>query len=224
MLDGSGTLSVNLTRLILLHGAKVLLVHISMSVNSELDLVRYTPEEAYSGMKSAPATNTSSVQQGTNNDSSVVVVNGTNRSLTTTPERKREKRPRQDENIPPNQSTEVKMEQITKLLNTVSSPHKKSKRRLAGRARNTQTTHSSVASPEETFTSDATFPDNEVPRATQDKVEYKDPVAEREMAKIVANLQGIREEKVAQAQAQKDEMTPAEDIGRRGGRRKSSRK
>lgn len=45
------------------------------------------------------------------------------------------------------------------------------------------------------------------------------------MAKIVANLQGItEEEKVAQAQAQKGEMTPAEDIGRRGGRRKSARK
>jgi hypothetical protein len=111
------------------------------------------------------------------------------------------------------------MDQITKLLNTVSTPQKKSKRKLAGRARNTQTSHSSVASPEEAF------PDNEDPRATQDKVEYKDPVAEREMAKIVANLQGIREvEKVAQAQAQKNEMTPAEDIGRRGGRRKSSRK
>src|ERR1700726_3111091 len=97
MLDGSGTLLVNLTRLILLHGAKVLLVYKSSSVNSELDLVRYTPEEAYSGMKSAPATNMSSVQQGTNNDSSVVVVNGTDRSLTTTPERKREKRPPKDE-------------------------------------------------------------------------------------------------------------------------------
>ena len=183
------------------------------------ELVRYTPEEACSGIKSAPATNTSSVQQATNNYSSVVLVNGTVRSLTTPPEQKREKRPRQDENIPPNQSAEVKMDQITKLLNTVSTPQKKSKRKLAGRARNTQTSHSSVASPEEAF------PDNEDPRATQDKVEYKDPVAEREMAKIVANLQGIREvEKVAQAQAQKNEMTPAEDIGRRGGRRKSSRK
>ena len=46
------------------------------------------------------------------------------------------------------------------------------------------------------------------------------------MAKIVANLQGTaEEEKVAQrAQAKRSEMTPAEDIGRRGGRRKSARK
>jgi hypothetical protein len=149
----------------------------------------------------------------------MVVFNGTDKSSTTTPEQKREKRARQDEYIPPNQSTEVKMDQITKLLNTVSSPHKKSKRKLAGRARNTQTTHSSVASPEETFSNE------DIPRATQDKVEYKDPVAEREMAKIVANLEGVREEKkVRQAQAQSSEMTPAEDIGRRGGRRKSTRK
>lgn len=181
--------------------------------------MRYIPEEASSGMKSATATDESVAQAATTKEPSMVVLNGIEKSATTTPEQKREKRPRQDENIPPNQSTEVKMEQITKLLNTVSSPQKKSKRKLAGRARNTQTTHSSVASPEETFTND------DIPRATQDKVEYKDPVAEREMAKIVANLQGItEEEKVAQAQAQKGEMTPAEDIGRRGGRRKSARK
>src|SRR5579859_3601284 len=170
-------------------------------------------------MKSATATNASAAQPATTKESAMVVLNGEDKSLTTTPEQKREKRARQDENIPPNpnQTTEVKMDQITKLLNTVSSPQKKSKRKLAGRARNTQTTHSSVASPEETFSND------DIPRATQDKVEYKDPVAEREMAKIVANLQGItEEEKVAQAQAQKSEMTPAEDIGRRGGRRKSA--
>ncbi len=54
-------------------------------------------------------------------------------------------------------------------------------------------------------------------------MEYKDPVAEREMAKIVANLRGITEEE-RMAQFQSSSMTPAEDIGRRGGRRKSARK
>jgi hypothetical protein len=187
-----------------------------------VELVRYTPEEACSGVKSTIATNTSAAPPGPTKDSAaMVVLNGTDKSTTTTPEQKREKRPRQNENIPPNHpTTEVKLDQITKLLNTVSSPQKKSKRKLAGRARNTQTTHSSVTSPEETFSNE------DIPRATQDKVEYKDPVAEREMAKIVANLQGItEEEKVAQrAQAKRSEMTPAEDIGRRGRRRKSARK
>jgi hypothetical protein len=144
------------------------------------------------------------------------------------PEFKREKRVRQDENTPPERNGSgtlaepVKMEQLTKLLGTVSSPQKKTRRKLAGRARNTQasTGTSSVQSPEDVF---ASKEDEDGPRPTQERVEYKDPIAEREMAKIVANLQGIaEEEKVAQFDS--DGMTPAEDIGKRGGRRKSARK
>ena len=139
---------------------------------------------------------------------------------------RREKRLRQDENIPPDQTghpnESVKLEQLTKLLGNVSSPQKKTKRKLAGRARNTQisTTASSIASPEDIFPQ---IDEEEAPRPTQEKVEYKDPVAERELAKIVANLRGITEEERI-AQIQSSSMTPAEDIGRRGGRRKSQRK
>jgi BRCA1 C Terminus (BRCT) domain/twin BRCT domain len=142
------------------------------------------------------------------------------------PEVKREKRVRQDENTPPerngNPAEPVKMEQLTKLLGTVSSPQKKTRRKLAGRARNTQvsTGTSSVQSPEDVFTSKE---DEDGPRPTQERVEYKDPIAEREMARIIANLQGVAEdEKVAQFNS--NGMTPAEDIGKRGGRRKSARK
>jgi hypothetical protein len=139
------------------------------------------------------------------------------------PEMKREKRLRQDENTPPERSgmsdDPVKVEQLTKLLGNVSSPQKKTRRKLAGRARNTQTTTTSSAqSPEDVFIGH----EDDGPRPTQERVEYKDPIAEREMAKIIANLQGVEEEKVLQVDS--DGMTPAEDIGRRGGRRKSARK
>ena len=148
---------------------------------------------------------------------------GTSELNTALSETRREKRLRQDENIPPDQNAyPIKLEQLTKLLGNVSSPQKKPKRKLAGRARNTQisTTASSIASPEDIFPQ---IDEEEAPRPTQEKVEYKDPVAEREMAKIVANLRGITEEE-RMAQIQSSSMTPAEDIGRRGGRRKSARK
>jgi BRCA1 C Terminus (BRCT) domain len=139
------------------------------------------------------------------------------------PEARCEKRPRQDENIPPSQVADsAKFEQLARLLGTIASPQKKTKRKLAGRARTTQTSTatSSIPSPENVpLKSD----EEEAPRPTQEKVEYRDPVAEREMAKIVANLRGITDDNKA-VQAQSSEMTPAEDIGRRGGRRKSTRK
>ena len=141
-------------------------------------------------------------------------------------ETRREKRLRQDENIPPDKTMysneSVKLEQFTKLLGNVSSPQRKTKRKLAGRARNTQisTTPSSIPSPGDIFPE---IDEEEGPRPTQEKVEYKDPVAEREMAKIVANLLGFTEEE-RNAQIQTSSMTPAEDIGRRGGTRKSARK
>jgi BRCA1 C Terminus (BRCT) domain len=147
-------------------------------------------------------------------------------SNTAPQEMRREKRSRHDENTPPDQTEDigdtVKVEQLTKLLGNISSPQKKSRRKLAGRARNTQisTTASSMTS------SDAAFVINDeedAPRPTQEKVEYKDPVAEREMAKIIANLQGNPEQDRI-TQLQSSVMTPAEDIGRRGGRRKSTRK
>ena len=148
---------------------------------------------------------------------------------TAPPDVRRDKRPRQDENTPPDQPSyiadPVKLEQLTKLLGTVSSPQKKTKRRLAGRARTTQmsTTASSVASPEAVFTKNSEEEDEEEgPRPTQERVAYEDPVAEREMAKIVANLRGIADDGM-DAPLKYSGMTPAEDIGRRA-RRKSSRK
>lgn len=148
---------------------------------------------------------------------------------TAPPDVRRDKRRRQDENTPPDQPSYVadpiKLEQLTKLLGTVSSPQKKAKRRLAGRARNTQmsTTASSVPSPEAVFTkNDEDEGEGDAPRPTQERVAYEDPVAEREMAKIVANLRGI-EDDGKDAQLKSGGMTPAEDIGRRA-RRKSSRK
>jgi hypothetical protein len=148
---------------------------------------------------------------------------------TAPPDVRRDKRPRQDENTPPDQPSyiadPVKLEQLTKLLGTVSSPQKKTKRRLAGRARTTQmsTTASSVASPEAVFTKNSEEEDEEEgPRPTQERVAYEDPVAEREMAKIVANLRGITDDGM-DAPLKNSGMTPAEDIGRRA-RRKSSRK
>lgn len=158
-------------------------------------------------------------------DKSLTVI-GTVEPNSAPPETRREKRSRQDENTPPDHretsNESVKLEQLTKLLGNVSSPQKKIKRKLAGRARNTQisTTTSSVPSPEDTFSKDG---EEEPPRPSQEKVEYKDPIAEREMAKIVANLLGITEEERI-AQFQSSGMTPAEDIGRRGSRRKSARK
>jgi len=148
---------------------------------------------------------------------------------TAPPDVRRDKRQRQDENTPPDQPSyvadPVKLEQLTKLLGTVSSPQKKTKRRLAGRARTTQmsTTASSVASPEAVFTKNSEEEDEEEgPRPTQERVAYEDPVAEREMAKIVANLRGIADDGM-DAPLKYSGMTPAEDIGRRA-RRKSSRK
>ena len=143
---------------------------------------------------------------------------------TPSPDHPREKRVRQDENIPPDRigfaEDSIKMEQLTKLLGILSSPQKKARRKLTGRARNTQvsTNTSSVASAEERKSSE-----DEAPRATQERVEYKDPAAEREMAKLIANLQGITDEERS-TQGQSSEMTPAEDIGKRGTRRKSARK
>jgi hypothetical protein len=85
------------------------------------------------------------------------------------------------------------------------------------------TTTSSVPSPEAVFTKNSEDEDEEeAPRPTQERVAYKDPVAEREMAKIVANLRGIADDG-RDAQLKNSGMTPAEDIGRRA-RRKSSRK
>ena len=152
---------------------------------------------------------------------------------TAPPDVRRDKRQRQDENAPSDQpsyiSDAVKLEQLTKLLGSVSSPQKKVKRRLAGRARTTQisTTTSSVPSPEAVFTKndDDDNDDNkeeEAPRPTQERVAYKDPVAEREMAKIVANLRGISDDG-RDSQFKSSGMTPAEDIGRRP-KRKSLRK
>ena len=143
-------------------------------------------------------------------------------------ESRHEKRFRQDENIPPMPNgypnETLKLEKLTKLLSNVSSPQKKIKRKLAGRARNTEmsTTASYVQSPDDIFPQ---VDEEEALRPTQEKVEYKDPVAEREMAKIVANLRGItEEEREAQFQSNNSDMTPAEDIGRRGAKRKSTRK
>lgn len=144
-------------------------------------------------------------------------------SATPSPEHRREKRMRQNENMPPDRNgyTEesIKIEQLTKLIGTLSSPQKKARRKLTGRARNTDvsTNTSSVASADEIAKRD-----DDPPRPTQERVEYKDPIAEREMAKIIANLQGITdEEKSVEIQS---EMTPAEDIGRKSARRKSARK
>lgn len=141
-------------------------------------------------------------------------------------EARRDKRLRQDENTPPekiNCSVEpVKMEQLTRLLGTVSSPQKRVKRKLTGRARGTQISNNtpSIQSSEDVM---GRAQEDEAPRATQEKVEYKDPIAEREMAKLIANLQGITEgEKTSKFQ--QHGMTPAEDSWRLGGRRKSSRK
>ena len=172
--------------------------------------MRYTPDEATGGSSSASC--------------AVPVKNGGKGESRSAPtDIRREKRIRQDENIPPaDTSTEsVKLEHITKLLGTVSSPQKKSRRKLAGRARNTplSTTTSSVLSPDD---ASRRSDEEELPKPTQEKVEYKDPIAEREMAKIVANLQGISED--GKSMQQSNGMTPAEDTGRRAGsRRKSAR-
>jgi hypothetical protein len=140
---------------------------------------------------------------------------------------RREKRHRHDENTPPEHDypvENIKMDQITKLLGNVSSPQKKAKRKLAGRARNAQvSTASSTHSPEELFKGGGRDDDDDAPKPTQEKVQYKDPVAEREMAKIIANLQGVSEEENV-IPPQEHEMTPAEDLGRRSARRKSNRK
>jgi len=148
---------------------------------------------------------------------------------TAPPDIRRDKRQRQDENTPPDQPSYVadpiKPEQLTKLLGTVSSPQKKAKRRLAGRARTTQmsTTTSSVPSPEAVFTKDdEDEEEDDIPRRTQERVSYEDPVAKREMAKIVANLRGIADDG-KDSQLKIGGMTPAEDIGQRA-RRKSTRK
>lgn len=155
-------------------------------------------------------------------EKSLSIVETANASFVS-PEARREKRPRLDENIPPNQAADsVKFEQLARLLGTISSPQKKTKRKLAGRARTTETSTStsSIPSPENgLLRSD----EDGAPRPTQEKVEYRDPVAEREMAKIVANLRGIIDDEKPM-QVQSSEMTPAEDIGRRGSRRKSTRK
>ena len=154
-------------------------------------------------------------------DKKLAIVGG---ELNSAPDVRREKRVRQDENTPPEQNTAVepvKMEQLTKLLGTVSSPQKRVKRKLTGRARDSQVsnTTASVQSSEDAF---ARVQEDEAPRATQEKVEYKDPIAEREMARLIANLQGITEDQIAKAQSQC--MSPAEDSWRVGGRRKSARK
>jgi hypothetical protein len=150
-----------------------------------------------------------------------------NRSAPTSPtvEPANKKRIR-EESTPPqpvhHRTEPIQMAQISKLLDTVSSPQKTVKRKLTGRARNTQvsTVTSSVTSPDEGIAGDA---EDQVPKPTQEKVEYKDPIAEREMAKIVASLQGLVDgEKLASQQ--RSGMTPAEDSWRMGGRRKSSRK
>ena len=142
-------------------------------------------------------------------------------------ESRREKRMRQDENVPPHRPANepVKMEQIAKLLGNISSPQKKVKRRLAGRARNLQ--HSNAASSVPSLENESTKSleeEKEVPRLTQDRVEYKDPVAEREMAKIVADLRGTAEPEEAGNRVVTHEMTPAADVGTRSSRRKSARK
>jgi len=135
-------------------------------------------------------------------------------------EARREKRVRQDENVPPNEP--AKLEQLTKLLGNISSPQRKVKRRLAGRAQNLQhsNTTSSIPFPENDSLK-SREEDNEFPRSTQDRVQYKDPVAEREMAKIVANLQGTAEQEEVGAQVTSNEMTAAEDVGTRSSRRKA---
>jgi hypothetical protein len=140
------------------------------------------------------------------------------------PDGRRERRQRQDENTPPKQRSypveSVKVEELAKLIGSVSSPQKGVKRKLTGRAKDTPISNSvsSVKSSEIVLVQE-----NEAPRATQEKVEYKDPVAEREMAKLIANLQGIPEDESLE-KPQPNEMTPAEDSWRVGGRRKSARK
>jgi hypothetical protein len=215
MWNGYGKSSAEeMKKLILDHGVNDGLVSVTLRWFLTEALVRYTPDEANSGVKPAIG-----------NSSTCPPAIGDMRS-SVPPDQRREKRARQDENIAPHSNNfpveDVKMEQLTKLLETVSSPQKKTRRRLAGRARNepVSTTTSSIQSPEDQYRQ---TDDEDAPRPTQEKVEYKDPVAEREMAKIIANLQGISEEEKA-IQIQKTEMTPAEDIGRRGGRRKSGRK
>ena len=135
-------------------------------------------------------------------------------------EPRHEKRIRQDENVPPNDP--ANLEQLTKLLGNISSPQRKVKRRLAGRAQNLQhsNTTSSIPFPENDGLN-GREEDNEFPRSTQDRVQYKDPVAEREMAKIVANLQGTAEQEEVGAQVTSNEMTAAEDVGTRSSRRKA---
>jgi hypothetical protein len=130
-----------------------------------------------------------------------------------------EKKALQDENSPPEGQESAKLEQITKLLGTVSSPSRKMKRKLAGRARGTATSSGTLSalSPEDEENSS-----EGVPKPTQEKVEYKDPIAEREMAKIVANLTGVKED--GKNSLLNDGMTPAENIGRRGSRRKVAKK
>lgn len=175
-----------------------------------VELVRFTPDEAAGGSSAA--------------SSALQVKNAGKGESTSAPtDTRREKRIRQNENVPPVETNmeSVKLEHITKFLGTVSSPQKKSRRKLAGRARNTplSTTTSSVLS-----TDDASrrSDEEELPKPTQEKVEYKDPIAEREMAKIVANLQGISED--GKNMQQNNGMTPAEDIGQRArSRRKSTR-
>jgi hypothetical protein len=200
--------------LILRRGVMDLVVWTSLTITLIADLTKYTPEEASSSLKT-----------GTGNSSTCPPAIGGEQD-SAPPDLRPDKRMRQDENIPPNSNgnheKSVKMEQLAKLLGTVSSPQKKTKRKLAGRARNEpiSTTNSSVHSPEHQYKQSD---QEDAPGATQEKVEYKDPVAEREMAKIIANLQGISEEEKAM-QIQHTGMTPAEDIGRRGARRKSGRK
>jgi hypothetical protein len=199
--------------LILRHGVIDLVVWTSLTIFLIPGLIKYTPDEASSSLKMA-----------TGNSFSCPPALGGERD-SAPPDLRPEKRTRQDENNPNlngNPVESVKMEQLTKLLGSVSSPQKKVKRKLAGRARNEpiSTTNSSIHSPDDQFKQSD---QEDVPRPTQEKVEYKDPIAEREMAKIIANLQGISEEEKA-IQIQKIGMTPAEDIGRRGGRRKSGRK
>jgi BRCA1 C Terminus (BRCT) domain len=151
------------------------------------------------------------------------IVDPTTTTNSDPPNSRREKRARQDENSPPEKFDEpvdsAKLEHtITKLLGNISSPQRKSKRRLAGRAREAQKSMntSSVNSSDGGGNSDS-----DIPRPTQDKVEYKDPVAEREMAKIIANLQGAPgHERTVEDLI----MTPAEDSMRKMGRRKSTRK
>jgi len=156
-------------------------------------------------------------------DKNLAVLGGESNSA---PEARRDKRIRKDENTPPEQNScpvePIRMEHLAKLLGTVSSPQKRVKRKLTGRARDTQITNTttSMKSSENAFENVQEY---EAPRATQEKVEYKDPIAEREMAKLIASLQGITEgERIAKSQT--NGVTPAEDSWRTGGRRKSTRK